>query len=171
MHIAGIFCPLTKAFDCMNHKILLAKLHFYGIKGICEEWFRYCSTNRRQKAEAKSPNITKNPFSNWGTLKLGIPPRIKDQFQSIAHNIHYDLPLRINSSSETIFFADDTSNSSSSGNFSTLQKKIFRIMAGAQHRTTCKSLLKQLDILPLPCQYILPLTNINVNIQEHVSKN
>jgi hypothetical protein len=80
MHIAGIFCPLTKAFDCMNHKILLAKLHFYGIKGICEEWFRYCSTNRRQKAEAKSPNITKNPFSNWGTLKLGIPPRIKDQF-------------------------------------------------------------------------------------------
>jgi hypothetical protein len=32
MHVGGIFCDLTKAFDCVNYEILLAKFHFYGIQ-------------------------------------------------------------------------------------------------------------------------------------------
>ena len=30
MQIGGIFRDLAKAIDCMNHAILLAKLHFCG---------------------------------------------------------------------------------------------------------------------------------------------
>jgi hypothetical protein len=35
----------------MNDKILLAKLYFFGIQGVSEDWFRTYLTNRRQKDE------------------------------------------------------------------------------------------------------------------------
>jgi len=31
MHVGEIFSDFEKAFDCMDHRILLAKLHLYGI--------------------------------------------------------------------------------------------------------------------------------------------
>jgi len=51
MHVGEIFWDLAKAFDCTNYKILLDKLHFYGIKGVLEDCFRSYLTNRRQKDE------------------------------------------------------------------------------------------------------------------------
>jgi len=38
--------------------------------------------------------------------------------------------------------------------------------AGAHTRTSCRSLFKQLDILPVPSQYILSLMSFIVNNQE-----
>jgi hypothetical protein len=48
-HVGGIFCDLTKAFDCVNHEVFLAKLNFYGIRGLSEDLFRSYLTNRTQK--------------------------------------------------------------------------------------------------------------------------
>jgi len=36
-----------------------------------------------------------------------------------------------------------------------LQKQIVKIMAGAQHRTSCRSQFQQLQFLPVACRYIL----------------
>ena len=73
MHVRGIFGDFAKAFHCMNHEILLAKLYFYGIRRPSEDWFRFYLTKRRQKVEVKSRNRPQNCFPVWGILKHGVP--------------------------------------------------------------------------------------------------
>jgi hypothetical protein len=73
MDAGEIFCDLAKAFDFVNHEILLMKLHFYGIQGIAAKWLRSYLTDRKQKDIVKSPRNNQNFFSKWGTIKHGVP--------------------------------------------------------------------------------------------------
>ena len=44
----GIFVDLQKAFDTVDHKILLHKLEYYGICGVCNDWFKPFLSNHKQ---------------------------------------------------------------------------------------------------------------------------
>ena len=67
-YTCGIFIDLKKAFDTVNHSILLAKLENYGIRGLINIWFESYLTDRRQPIEIDN-HISKEEK----TLLLGTP--------------------------------------------------------------------------------------------------
>ena len=57
----GVFIDLRKAFDTVNHRILLQKLEHYGIHDSASSWFQSYLTNRRQYVHLNGINSeTKN---------------------------------------------------------------------------------------------------------------
>jgi hypothetical protein len=47
----GIFYDLTKAYDAINHDILLSKLREYGVIGMANIWFKSYLAHRKQVVE------------------------------------------------------------------------------------------------------------------------
>jgi hypothetical protein len=48
-YVGGIFCDLEKAFDCINHDLLMKKLKFYGIVGNAYNLIQSSLSDRYQR--------------------------------------------------------------------------------------------------------------------------
>ena len=44
----GVFIDLSKAFNTVDHQILIKQLQYYGIDGTALEWFKSYFSNRKQ---------------------------------------------------------------------------------------------------------------------------
>ena len=63
----AVYLDLSKAFDTISHQILLRKLNYYGIRGICNNWFANYLSNRTQYT--KINDYKSNPLS----ISTGVP--------------------------------------------------------------------------------------------------
>ena len=64
----GVFIDLSKAFDTVDHNILLKKLEIYGISDTHLQWFRNYLSNRKQYIQFDGWQKT-----NYKTVKCGVP--------------------------------------------------------------------------------------------------
>ena len=98
---SGVFIHLQKAFDTVDHGILLSKLNHYGIRGKANDWFKSYLTNRKQFVSINGLN------SNELLIKIGVPqgsvlgPLL---FLVYINDLHLAIKY-----STTRLFADDTS--------------------------------------------------------------
>ena len=65
--VLGIFLDLSKAFDTIDHKMLLVKLWHYRIRGVANKWFDSCLNNRKQLVEVN------RICSDTKIIEFGVP--------------------------------------------------------------------------------------------------
>ena len=67
-----VFFYLEKAFDCLNHSILLSKLQFYGVNGKAKTWFESYLNNRYMRVQISDVGLNQTSPSAWEKITDGI---------------------------------------------------------------------------------------------------
>ena len=112
----GIFIDFQKAFDTVDHNILVKKLDHYGIRGVSNSWFKSYLNNRKQYVSINGFN------SELDDIKCGVPqgsilgPLL---FLLYINDLHASIMF-----SKVHHFADDTNLLHFSNSVKLLNKQI-----------------------------------------------
>ena len=121
----GLFLDLSKAFDTVDHDILIKKLEQFGIRGLAKDWFISYLRDRKQIVEVYSAK------SNLSTIKQGVPQGSilgSVLFLLYINDLPSNLPL-----TKTVLFADDTNILFNDANTNNLQRKINETSLQLEH--------------------------------------
>ena len=69
----SIFCDMEKAFNSVNHDLLLAKLPYYAISGKAKLLLAYYLQNRHQRFQIIDSCLNSDTVSQWIKIKYGVP--------------------------------------------------------------------------------------------------
>ena len=99
--VIALVLDLSKAFDCIDHSILLNKLKYYGIRGNAIQWFESYLCNRKQYESVDNFN------SEYKCISVGVPQG--SNLGPLLFLLYINDLQYVSNILSVIVFADDTS--------------------------------------------------------------
>ena len=170
VYSCGVFIDLQKVCDTVDHEILLAKLHHYGIRGFANLWFRSYLTKRQQFVSVSGFDSSKR------FVLHGVPQG--SVLGPLLFLIYInDLPNAL-SDCETNLFADDTCLLLSDSNLRILENRVnsdlvklsqwLKANKISLNATKTEVVLFRSKNKPIPYNMCLVLDNHNLNFSSHI---
>ena len=97
---SALMMDLSKAFDCLNHDLMIAKLNVYGFGGSALKFIFSYLSQRKQRVKINGS------FSGWKTMSVGVPQG--PVMGPLLFNIYINDMLMFISNSQICNYADDT---------------------------------------------------------------
>ena len=127
-----LFLDLKKAFDTVDHEILLKKLHLYGIKGTTYAWFKSYIQNRKQIC------LMNGKKSHAREIRCGVPR--ESNLGPILFLLYInDLPKCLEATRANLF-ADDTNLSCAGLDASEIEIKLKKDLKNVHSWLRCNKL-------------------------------
>lgn len=114
--VIGIFIDLKKAFDTINHSILLKKLERYGIRGIAGNWIKSYLMERPQFIKMGDNN------SKCMYIVCGLPQG--SILSPLLFNLYINDIFKVSNIVKMVLFADDTNIFYANDNHNDLVKTV-----------------------------------------------
>ena len=115
---AGVFIDLKKAFDTVDHELLVEKLKVYGIRGVANKWLQNYLTNRKQYV------VIDDHSSDMLDMTCGVPQG--SVLGPILFIIYINDICNVSDVVKCVLFADDTNIFCSEKNLTDLQLTLNR---------------------------------------------